>query len=269
VGDRLLIVATDRISAFDFILPSGIPDKGRVLTQMSVFWFDLLRDVTATHFLTANVKDYPAELRPFSAQLEGRSMLVKLADMVPIECVARGYLAGSGWKEYRKDGTVCGIPLPAGLKESSRLPEPIFTPSTKAQTGHDENISFERMASIVGSDVAAQLRDLTLAIYTRAAAYAETRGILIADTKFEFGFIDGQLILGDEVLTPDSSRFWPRDAYEAGRAQNSYDKQYVRDYLEEIRWNKQPPAPELPLAVAQRTSEKYREAYRLLTGKEL
>jgi phosphoribosylaminoimidazole-succinocarboxamide synthase len=269
VGDRLLIVATDRISAFDFILPTGIPDKGRVLTQMSVFWFDLLRDVTATHFLTADVKDYPAELGPFSAQLEGRSMLVKLAEMVPIECVARGYLAGSGWKEYRKDGTVCGIPLPAGLKESNRLPEPIFTPSTKAQTGHDENISFERMVSIVGSDVARQLRDLTLAIYTRAAAYAETRGILIADTKFEFGFIDGKLILGDEVLTPDSSRFWPRETYEVGRAQNSYDKQYVRDYLEEIRWNKQPPAPELPLAVAQRTSEKYREAYRLLTGREL
>jgi phosphoribosylaminoimidazole-succinocarboxamide synthase len=269
VGDRLLIVATDRISAFDFILPTGIPDKGRVLTQMSVFWFDLLRDVTATHFLTADVKDYPAELGPFSAQLEGRSMLVKLAEMVPIECVARGYLAGSGWKEYRKDGTVCGIPLPAGLKESNRLPEPIFTPSTKAQTGHDENISFERMVSIVGSDVARQLRDLTLAIYTRAAAYAETRGIIIADTKFEFGFIDGKLILGDEVLTPDSSRFWPRETYEVGRAQNSYDKQYVRDYLEEIRWNKQPPAPELPLAVAQRTSEKYREAYRLLTGREL
>jgi phosphoribosylaminoimidazole-succinocarboxamide synthase len=269
VGDRLLIVATDRISAFDFILPTGIPDKGRVLTQMSVFWFDLLRDVTATHFLTADVKDYPAELGPFSAQLEGRSMLVKLAEMVPIECVARGYLAGSGWKEYRKDGTVCGIPLPAGLKESNRLPEPIFTPSTKAQTGHDENISFERMVSIVGSDVARQLRDLTLAIYTRAAAYAETRGIIIADTKFEFGFIDGKLILGDEVLTPDSSRFWPRETYEVGRAQNSYDKQYVRDYLEEIRWNKQPPAPALPLAVAQRTSEKYREAYRLLTGREL
>jgi phosphoribosylaminoimidazole-succinocarboxamide synthase len=269
VGDRLLIVATDRISAFDFILPTGIPDKGRVLTQISVFWFDLLRDVTATHFISASVKDYPAELQPFSAQLEGRSMLVKLANMVPIECVARGYLAGSGWKEYRKDGTVCGIPLPTGLKESSRLPEPIFTPSTKAQTGHDENISFERMASIVGSDVAEQLRDLTLTIYTRAAAYAETRGIIIADTKFEFGFIDGKLVLGDEVLTPDSSRFWPRDTYEAGRAQNSYDKQYVRDYLEEIRWNKQPPAPELPLAVAQKTSEKYREAYRLLTGKEL
>jgi len=269
VGDHLLIVATDRISAFDFILPTGIPDKGRVLTQMSVFWFDLLRDVTATHFISASVKDYPAELRPFSAQLEGRSMLVKRAAMFPIECVARGYLAGSGWKEYRKDGTVCGIPLPAGLKESSRLPEPIFTPSTKAQTGHDENISFERMASMVGSDVARQLRDLTLKIYTRAAAYAETRGIIIADTKFEFGFIDGKLILGDEVLTPDSSRFWPRDTYEAGRAQNSYDKQYVRDYLEEIRWNKQPPAPELPSEVVQRTSEKYREAYRLLTGKEL
>ena len=269
VGDRLLIVATDRISAFDFILPTGIPDKGRVLTQMSVFWFDLLRDVTATHYISADVDAYPPELQPFRSQLEGRSMLVKLADMAPIECVARGYLAGSGWKEYRASGTVCGIPLPKGLQESSRLPEPIFTPATKAQTGHDENISFDRMASIVGTDVARQLRDLTLAIYTRAAAYAESRGIIIADTKVEFGFIDGKLVLGDEVLTPDSSRFWPRDTYEPGKPQNSYDKQYVRDYLEGIRWNKQPPAPALPPEVAQRTSEKYREAYRLLTGKEL
>ena len=269
VGDRLLIVATDRISAFDFILPTGIPDKGRVLTQMSVFWFDLLLDVTATHFISADVDKYPGELHPFRSQLEGRSMLVKLADMVPIECVARGYLAGSGWKEYRASGTVCGIPLPKGLEESSRLPAPIFTPSTKAQTGHDENISFERMESVVGSDVARQLRDLTLKIYTRAASYAETRGIIIADTKFEFGFIGGELVLGDEVLTPDSSRFWPRDTYEPGKAQNSYDKQYVRDYLEGIRWNKQPPAPALPPEVAQKTSEKYREAYRLLTGNEL
>ena len=269
VGDQLLIVATDRISAFDFILPTGIPDKGRVLTQMSVFWFDFLREVTATHFITADVNAYPPELRPFRAQLEGRSMLVKRAEMAPIECVARGYLAGSGWKEYRASQSVCGIPLPKGLQESSRLPEPIFTPSTKAQTGHDENISFDRMAAVVGMDVARQLRDLTLAIYKHAAAYAESRGIIIADTKFEFGFIGGKLVLGDEVLTPDSSRFWPRETYQPGKAQNSYDKQYVRDYLEAIHWNKQPPAPALPPEVAHKTSEKYREAYRLLTGKDL
>jgi phosphoribosylaminoimidazole-succinocarboxamide synthase len=269
LGDQLLIVATDRISAFDSVLPTGIPDKGRVLNQMSIFWFELLRDVVATHFLTADVDAYPSELRPFRAQIEGRSMLVKRADMAPIECVARGYLAGSGWKEYRADGTVCGIPLPQGLQESSKLPEPIFTPSTKAQSGHDENISFERMESVVGTVTARQLRDLTLAIYTRAASYAETRGIIIADTKFEFGFIDGKLVLGDEVLTSDSSRFWPVGEYAPGRTQNSYDKQYVRDYLESIHWNKQPPAPALPPEVAYRTSEKYREAYRLLTGKEL
>jgi len=269
LGTQLLIVATDRLSAFDVVLPTGIPDKGRVLTQMSIFWFDFLRDVTTTHFLAADVDAYPAELRPFRAQLEGRSMLVKLVDMVPIECVARGYLAGSGWKEYRASGTVCGIPLPKGLQESSKLPEPIFTPATKAQTGHDENISFERMASIVGTDVSRQLRDLTLAIYARAATYAESRGIIIADTKFEFGFIDGKLVLGDEVLTPDSSRFWPLNTYKPGQAQNSYDKQYVRDYLEGIHWNKQPPAPVLPHEVAQKTSEKYREAYRLLTGNKL
>lgn len=269
LGERLLIVATDRISAFDCVLPTGIPDKGRVLTQMSVFWFDFLRDVTATHFLTANIDDYPSELRPFRAQLAGRSMLVKRAEMVPIECVARGYLAGSGWKEYRAGGTVCGISLPKGLKESDRLPEPIFTPATKEQTGHDENISFDRMSSIVGKDVAAKLRDLTLAIYTKAARYAESRGIIIADTKFEFGFIDGSLVLGDEVLTPDSSRFWPKNEYQPGCSQNSYDKQYVRDYLEAIHWSKQPPAPALPPEVALKTSEKYREAYRLLTGREL
>jgi len=269
VGDQLLIVATDRLSAFDVVLPDGIPDKGRVLTQMSIFWFEYLRSVTATHFLTADVAAYPAALRPFRAQLEGRSMLVKRADMAPIECVARGYLAGSGWKEYKASGTVCGIPLPKGLQESSKLPEPIFTPSTKAQTGHDENISFEQMVEVVGIETARQLRDLTLAIYTKAASYAETRGIIIADTKFEFGYIDGKLVLGDEVLTPDSSRFWPLETYRAGQAQNSYDKQYVRDYLEEIRWNKQPPAPSLPPEVVEKTSEKYREAYRLLTGKAL
>jgi phosphoribosylaminoimidazole-succinocarboxamide synthase len=268
-GSQLLIVATDRLSAFDVVLPTGIPDKGRVLTQMSIFWFDFLRDVTPTHFITADVDAYPPEMHPFRAQLEGRSMLVRLADMAPIECVARGYLAGSGWKEYRTSGTVCGIPLPKELRESDRLPEPIFTPATKAQSGHDENITFERMASMVGIEVARQLRDLTLTIYSRAARYAESRGIIIADTKFEFGFIGGKLVLGDEVLTPDSSRFWPVDAYQPGQAQDSYDKQYVRDYLEAIHWNKQPPAPALPPEVALRTSEKYREAYRRLTGKQL
>ncbi len=267
--DRLLIVATDRISAFDYILPTGIPDKGKVLTQLSVFWFEFLRDLTPTHFLTATVDEYPAGLAQHRGQLEGRSMLVKRARMVEVECVARGYLAGSGWKEYREHGTVCGIPLPAGLRESEKLPEPIFTPATKAQTGHDENISFGRTVSLLGEDLARRLRDLTLTIYSRAASYAESRGILIADTKFEFGFAGDVLVLGDEVLTPDSSRFWPLDTYRPGGPQFSYDKQYVRDYLESIHWNKQPPAPPLPAEVAARTSEKYREAYRALTGREL
>ena len=268
-GDRLLIVATDRISAVDYILPTGIPDKGRVLTQLSIFWFDFLRDMTPTHFLTADVDEYPQALRPYRDQLEGRSMLVKRANMVEIECVARGYLSGSGWKEYQQQGTVCGIPLPAGLRESSLLPEPIFTPATKAQTGHDENISFERMVSLVGEDLSRRLRDLTLAIYTRAAQYAETKGIIIADTKFEFGFVGDELVLGDEVLTPDSSRFWPADSYKPGGAQFSYDKQFVRDYLESIKWNKQPPAPPLPEEVAAKTGEKYRQAYSVLTGRPL
>jgi phosphoribosylaminoimidazole-succinocarboxamide synthase len=269
VDDRLLIVATDRISAFDYILPTGIPDKGRVLTQLSIFWFDFLRDVTPTHFLTANVDDYPEPLRQYRDQLEGRSMLVKRAQMVEIECVARGYLSGSGWKEYRQQGTVCGIKLPAGLQDSSRLPEPIFTPATKAQTGHDENISFERMVSLVGEDLSRRLRDLTLEIYTRAARYAESKGIIIADTKFEFGFVGDELVLGDEVLTPDSSRFWPADTYKPGGAQFSFDKQFVRDYLESISWNKQPPAPPLPENIAAKTGEKYRQAYAVLTGHEL
>ena len=269
VNGQLLIVATDRISAFDYILPTGIPDKGRVLTQLSIFWFDFLRAVTPTHFVTADVNAYPPPLPSYRDQLEGRSMLVERAQMVEIECVARGYLAGSGWKEYRSQGTVCGIPLPAGLSESDRLPEPIFTPSTKAATGHDENISFETMCSLVGAELSKRLRDLTLEIYSRAAAYAETRGVIIADTKFEFGFVGGELVLGDEVLTPDSSRFWPAEHYRPGGPQYSYDKQYVRDYLESIRWNKQPPAPPLPDEVAARTGEKYRQAYHALTGKEL
>ena len=269
LGDRLLIVATDRISAFDYILATGIPEKGRVLTQLSVFWFDFLRDVTPTHLLTARVDDYPAPLPSFRDQLEDRSMLVKRARMVDIECVARGYLAGSGWKEYQSRGTVCGIPLPAGLRESDRLPEPIFTPATKAQTGHDENISFERAAALVGDGLARRLRDLTLTIYQRAARYAESKGIIIADTKFEFGFVGDELVLGDEVLTTDSSRFWPADTYAPGGPQHSYDKQYVRDYLESIHWNKQPPAPALPAEVAARTGEKYRQAFRALTGHDL
>jgi phosphoribosylaminoimidazole-succinocarboxamide synthase len=269
VEDKLLIIASDRISAFDYILQTGIPDKGRVLTQLSIFWFDFLRDVTPTHFLTANVEEYPSDLGRFRDQLEGRSMLVKRANMIEIECVARGYISGSGWKEYQQQGTVCGIKLPSGLKESDKLPEPIFTPATKAQSGHDENVSFEHVVSLIGEALAKRLRDLTLEIYGRAARYAETKGIIIADTKFEFGFVGGELVLGDEVLTPDSSRFWPADTYKPGGAQFSFDKQYVRDYLESIHWNKQPPAPPLPAEVAAKTGEKYRQAYQILTGREL
>ncbi|MCZ2077513.1 MAG: phosphoribosylaminoimidazolesuccinocarboxamide synthase [Bryobacteraceae bacterium] len=269
IDGQLLIVATDRISAFDYILPTGIPGKGKVLTQLSIFWFDFLREVVPTHFITADVAHYPDPLPASRDQLEGRSMLVKQAEMIEIECVARGYLSGSGWKEYRQSGTVCGIPLPAGLKESDKLPEPIFTPATKAQSGHDENISFQAVVNLVGEDLARQLRDRTLAIYARAGQYAETRGIIIADTKFEFGFVNGELVLADEVLTPDSSRFWPVEEYQPGRAQPSYDKQFVRDYLESIHWDKQPPAPALPDDVAWKTAEKYKSAYRVLTGKEL
>jgi len=269
LGDRLLIVASDRLSAFDYVLPTGIPDKGRVLTQLTLFWLDFLRDVVPTHFLSASVDDYPDPLPRYRDQLEGRSMLVKRAQIVPIECVARGYLSGSGWKDYLRTGGVCGIPLPPGLRESDKLPEPVFTPATKAQTGHDENISFEEAAGEAGTELAARLRDLTLDIYRRAADYAAGRGIIIADTKFEFGLLDGELILADEVLTPDSSRFWPMETYRPGGPQPSYDKQYVRDYLESIRWDKQPPAPPLPPEVALRTSEKYKDAYRALTGQEL
>ncbi|MBM3744713.1 MAG: phosphoribosylaminoimidazolesuccinocarboxamide synthase [Acidobacteria bacterium] len=269
LGDRLLIVASDRLSAFDYVLPTGIPDKGRVLTQLTLFWLDFLRDVVPTHLLTANADEYPDPLPRYRDQLEGRSMLVKRAQIVPIECVARGYLSGSGWKDYLRTGGVCGIPLPPGLRESDKLPEPVFTPATKAQTGHDENISFEEAAGEAGTELAARLRDLTLDIYRRAADYAAGRGIIIADTKFEFGLLDGELILADEVLTPDSSRFWPMETYRPGGPQPSYDKQYVRDYLESIRWDKQPPAPPLPPEVTLRTSEKYKDAYRALTGQEL
>jgi phosphoribosylaminoimidazole-succinocarboxamide synthase len=268
-NDHLLFVATDRISAFDYVLATGIPHKGRVLTQISLFWFDFLRDLVPNHVVTADVESYPAAVRKYADQLRGRSMMVKRAEMFPVECVARGYVSGSAWKEYKVSGRVCGIELPAGLKESDKLPEPIFTPATKATTGHDENIPFEEMTRIVGVELSSQLRDLTLKIYKKASDYARQKGIIIADTKFEFGMTPQGITLADEVLTPDSSRFWPADKYQPGRAQESYDKQYVRDHLEQIHWNKLPPAPALPADVAQRTSEKYLEAFHQLTGREL
>jgi phosphoribosylaminoimidazole-succinocarboxamide synthase len=268
-NEHLLFVATDRISAFDYVLATGIPAKGRVLTQLSLFWFDFLKEIVPNHLATADVNQYPATLRAYADQLRGRSMLVVKADMIAIECVVRGYISGSAWKEYRETGKVCGIDLPKGLRESDKLPEPIFTPSTKAATGHDENISFAEMCERAGPRLSEKLRDLSLAIYTKAADYAAQRGIIIADTKFEFGRTAAGIVLADEVLTPDSSRFWPADKYQPGRAQESFDKQYVRDYLESIRWNKQPPAPALPPDVAQKTSEKYKEAYRHITGHEL
>src|SRR5882762_2990964 len=267
--ERLLFIATDRISAFDYILATGIPHKGKVLTQISLFWFEFLRDVVPNHLITADVKQYPAEIQAHADQLSGRSMLVMNADMVPVECVVRGYISGSAWKEYNATGKVCGIELPKGLQESDQLPEPIFTPATKATTGHDENIPFTEMARLIGPELSRELRDISLKIYIKASEYARQKGIIIADTKFEFGRTAAGITLADEVLTPDSSRFWPADKYQPGKAQESFDKQYVRDYLEEIRWNKQPPAPALPPEVARKTSEKYVEAYRQLTGREL
>lgn len=268
-GEGILFIATDRISAFDVVLPNGIPRKGEVLTKLSIFWFDFLKDLLPTHFLTANVDEYPVELQQFREQLEGRSMLVKKLEMVPIECIARGYLAGSGWKEYQAQGTVCGIELPSGLVANGSLPEPIFTPSTKAEEGHDENISFEQACDIIGEDLCTRLQTLTLDIYKKAQQHALTRGVMLADTKFEFGLLNGEIVLADEVLTPDSSRYWPLDSYQPGQEQPSYDKQYVRDYLEKVRFNKQPPGPVLPEEVVANTSSKYQEAYKALTGKEL
>jgi phosphoribosylaminoimidazole-succinocarboxamide synthase len=268
-NEHLLFVATDRISAFDYVLATGIPDKGRVLTQISLFWFDFLKGIVANHLVTADAEQYPSHVKKYSDQLRGRSMVVVRGDMFPVECVVRGYLSGSGWKEYRSSGKVCGINLPAGLKESDQLPEPIFTPATKATTGHDINISLEEMCRIMDPGEARQLRDISLNLYKTAADYARGKGIIIADTKFEFGHTAAGITLADEVLTPDSSRFWPADKYQPCKAQESFDKQYVRDYLEEIRWNKQPPAPALPQEVALRTSDKYREAYQRLTGKNL
>jgi len=267
LGDKLLIVATDRLSAFDVILPTPIPDKGRVLTQLSLFWFNLLREVIPNHVVSA--KEFPPPFDAHGDELAGRSMLVRKTRPLPIECVVRGYVSGSGWKDYRATGKICGIALPPGLRESDRLPEPIFTPATKAATGHDENISFERAASLIGNERARRVREVSLEIYGRAAEYAEPRGILLADTKFEFGLLNDELMWIDEALTPDSSRFWPAARYKPGGPQPSFDKQFVRDYLESIRWPKTPPGPELPAEVVAATRAKYREAYRILTGHEL
>jgi phosphoribosylaminoimidazole-succinocarboxamide synthase len=271
LGDQLLIVASDRLSAFDVVLPTGIPDKGRVLTQLSLFWFDLLRDVIPNHVVSAT--EFPTPFDAYKDELDGRSMVVRKTQPLPIECVVRGYVSGSGWKDYRVSGKICGIDLPNGLVESDRLPEPIFTPATKAVTGHDENISFDQAATLIGRDLAERVRDVSLAIYKRAAEYAEPRSIILADTKFEFGLLENpsgdELIWIDEALTPDSSRFWPAAHYEPGGPQPSFDKQFVRDYLERIQWSKTPPGPELPPEIVALTSEKYREAYRILTGREL
>ncbi len=269
LGKHLLIVATDRISAFDHVLGSGIPDKGKVLTQLSAYWFDHMGDLVPHHVVAVDVDAFPAVCRPYRDELRGRSMLVRKTQAIPIECVARGYLAGSGWKDYQRTGAVCGVALPAGLRESERLPNAIFTPATKAETGHDENISEAQAAELVGADLVHRMRQLTLAIYERGLVVGESRGIMIADTKFEFGLEGDRLLLIDEVLTPDSSRFWPMDGYAPGRSQPSYDKQFVRDYLEQIGWNKQPPVPSLPDEVIEQTREKYLEAHRLLTRSEI
>jgi phosphoribosylaminoimidazole-succinocarboxamide synthase len=269
LGDELLIVATDRISAFDYVLGSGIPDKGKVLTQLSAFWFEHLGDVVPHHCLAIDVNSFPPETKPHHDVLRGRSMLVRKTEPLPVECVARGYLSGSGWKDYQRTGAVCGVPLPPGLRESDRLPQAIFTPATKAESGHDENISEDQAGDIVGRDLIKRLRDLTLTIYARAVEHGDECGIIIADTKFEFGMAGGTLLLIDEVLTPDSSRFWPKDQYVPGQSQPSFDKQFVRDHLEAIGWNKQPPVPALPDDVVLRTRDKYLEAYRRITGRDL
>jgi phosphoribosylaminoimidazole-succinocarboxamide synthase len=269
IDGQLLIVATDRISAFDYVLSPGIPEKGKVLTQLSAFWFDRLKEIVPNHLLSMDPGEFPEPARRHAEALRGRAMLVRKATPVPIECVARGYLAGSGWKEYRESGRVCGITLPPGLRESDRLREPIFTPATKAETGHDLNISEDEAGRIVGRDLIRKLRDLTLELYSRGAAHAESRGILVADTKFEFGLVDDRILLIDEALTPDSSRFWPKDQYRPDATPPSFDKQYVRDYLEGIRWDKNPPVPILPDVVVERTREKYLEAFEALTGRKL
>lgn len=269
LGDKLLIVVTDRLSAFDVVFPNLIPNKGRVLNSISEFWFNYTSDVIGNHMITTDVSQYPEGLSQFKEELQGRSMLVKKIQMVPAECIVRGYLEGSGLKEYQKSGSICGIKLPAGLKQADKLPEPIFTPTTKAQEGHDESVSFEQLESAVGSELAQKLRDASLALYAKASKYAESRGLILADTKFEFGMLDGKLVIADEIFTPDSSRFWAADEYEPGRAQKSFDKQFVREYLEEIKWDKKPPAPVLPEDVVKKTEAKYLEAYERITGKRL
>jgi phosphoribosylaminoimidazole-succinocarboxamide synthase len=269
LGDQLLVVATDRLSAFDVVLPTGIPDKGRVLNQISLFWFEQLKDVVPNHVITSDVAAYPGALAAHREQLEGRSMLVVKTEPLPVECVVRGYLTGSGWKDYQATGALCGIPLPKGLRDSDRLEPALFTPSTKAEVGHDENISFAEVERLLGAERAREVRDVSQALYARGRAHAESCGIILADTKFEFGIRDGKLVWIDEALTPDSSRFWPQDGYAPGRSQPSFDKQYVRDYLQSLQWDKRPPAPALPEDVVARTREKYREAYRRITGREL
>jgi len=269
VDNQLLIIASDRISAFDYVLASGIPSKGKILTQMSLFWFERISEIVSHHLVSTKIEEFPASLQTYSQLLSGRSMLVKKAKVFPVECVVRGYLAGSGWKEYQNSQSVCGIPLPAGLKESERLPEPLFTPATKATSGHDENISFTQMISLLDQETSERLRQISLALYKKASDYAVSKGFIIADTKFEFGTHGGEIILIDEVLTPDSSRFWPVSDYQAGKPQQPFDKQFVRDYLEEIHWNKKPPAPRLPDWVVEATQKKYLEAFEKLTGRTL
>jgi phosphoribosylaminoimidazole-succinocarboxamide synthase len=266
LGDSLLLVASDRISAFDSVMPNGIPDKGAVLTQISLFWFDFTKKILKNHIIEADVNKYPEALQPFKEMLAKRSVIGQKAELIPVECVVRGYLYGSGWKDYQKTQSICGIKLPAGLKESAKLPEPIFTPTTKAEQGHDLNITFKEVVDLAGQETARTLRDKTLALYKACADFADKKGIIIADTKFEFGYFNGEIIIIDEMLTPDSSRFWPKDRYKAGQSQPSYDKQFVRDYLESIKWDKEPPAPALPPEVVEKTREKYLEAFYKLTG---
>lgn len=270
LGDSLLIVATDRISAFDVVLPTPIPDKGKILTQMTLFWLNFLKDIVENHLITANVEEYPDILRPYREILKGRSMIVRKAKVLPVECIVRGYLAGSAWKEYQEKGEVCGIKLPPGLREAEKLTQPIFTPSTKAELGkHDINITFDEMARLLGRDLAERIRDLSLELYKKASSYAEERGIIIADTKFEFGLFEGRLLLVDEVLTPDSSRFWPKEDYEPGRPQKSFDKQFIRDWLRSTSWKEELPPPEIPEEIVKKTREKYLEALRRLTGRDI
>jgi phosphoribosylaminoimidazole-succinocarboxamide synthase len=266
MGDRILLVVTDRVSAFDVIMPNGIPGKGKLLTEISLFWFRQMESIIKNHLIATEVKDFPQELHKYADILEGRSILVEKASVLPVECIVRGYISGSGWKSYQRDGTVCGITLPDDLKESAKLPEPLFTPSTKADEGHDENISYEQMVEITGAETAEKLKELSLAVYKKASEYAESKGIIIADTKMEFGLKDGEIILIDELLTPDSSRFWPGEAYEAGRGQDSFDKQIVRDYLLTLDWDKTPPAPELPKEIVEKTRSRYAEIVKILAG---